>query len=128
MNQEPSKVLPFALDDSMIDAAVASLDIRGRVAGSNGLLLLDVAPPRPAIEPDLGFLAQALVGLHRSIQDDDALSDLEEALEDPLKAGDQQGIDEACDLYRGLLASRLKDLAALPEGQERIIALQKAGG
>ena len=127
MNSQPTKTAPFAVDDAMIDAAVASLDIRGRVAGRKGLLLLDVAAPRPSIEPDLAFLAQAAVGLHREIQDDDALSDIEEALEDPLKAGDQQGIDEACDLYRGLLASRLKDVAALADGLERLAALQKAG-
>jgi hypothetical protein len=44
-----------------------------------------------------------------------------------LRAGDQRGIDEACDLYRRLLASRLKALLELPEAAERLIALQRAG-
>jgi hypothetical protein len=123
-----SKVLPFAVDDAMIDQAAESLDIAGRLAGRNGLLLMDVAPPRTA-EPDapLAFLARALVGLHREIQDDDDLSDIEEALEDPLRADDQHGVDEACDRYRALLASRLKAVLRRADGPARLIDLKADG-
>jgi hypothetical protein len=127
MNPPPSKILPFAVDPAMIDEAAGALDIVGRLEGHNGLLLMDVTAPRARTDPAIDFLAEAAVGLHRTIQDDDDLSDIEEALEDPLRAGDQRGIDEACDLYRRLLASRLKSLLDLPEGQERLAALQKAG-
>jgi hypothetical protein len=127
MNQQPSGSLPFAVDDALIDEAAGALNIAGRLEGHNGLLLLDVAAPRAQIDPAVGFLAQAAVGLHREIQDDDDLSDIEEALEDPLRAADQHGIDEACDLYRGLLASRLKAVLHQPKGSERLMELQKAG-
>ena len=79
-----SDVPPFAVDDAMIDRAAESLDIAGRLAGRNGLLLMDVAcSSTMIIDPPLDYLAQAMVGLHRNIQDDDDLSDIEEALEDP---------------------------------------------
>ncbi len=127
MSPQPQD-LPFAVDDAMIDRATESLDIAGRLAGRNGLLLLDVAAPRSGeLDPALKFLAQAAVGLHREIQDDDDLSDIEEALEDPLHAGDQHGIDEACDQYRALLAGRLKAVMRLPDGSGRLMDLQKAG-
>ncbi len=127
MNPKPSKAPPFPVDDALIDEAAAALDIAGRLEGHNGLLLMDVAPPRALIEPGLAFLSEALVGLHLGIQDDDDLSDIEEALEDPLRAGDQSGIDEACDLYRGLLASRLKAVLKRPDGHERLSQLRAAG-
>jgi hypothetical protein len=127
MNPQPSKVPPFPVDEALIDQAAGALDIAGRLEGHNGLLLLDIASPRAPIEPGLAFLAEALVGLHRAIQDDDELSDIEEALEDPLRAGDQQGIDEACDLYRSLLASRLKSVLTRPDAAERLAQLQAAG-
>ncbi len=115
MNPKPSKAPPFPVDDALIDEAAAALDIAGRLEGHNGLLLMDVAPPRALIEPGLAFLSEALVGLHL------------EALEDPLRAGDQSGIDEACDLYRGLLASRLKAVLKRPDGHERLSQLRAAG-
>lgn len=127
MSQQPSDSLPFAVDDALIDEAAGALGIAGRLAGHNGLLLIDVVAPRAQIDPAIGFVAQAAVGLHRAIQDDDDLSDIEEALEDPLRAADQHGIDEACDLYRGLLASRLKAMLRQPEGSQRLVELQKAG-
>jgi len=118
---------PLAVDDSMIDQAAESLDIAGRLAGPNGLLLLDVTPSRDEIDPALAYLARALAGLHRKIQDDDDLSDIEEALEYPLRAADQHGIDEACDVYRGLLASRLKAVLARTDAHSRLADLHKAG-
>jgi hypothetical protein len=66
------------------------------------------------------------VGLHREIQDDDDLADIQEALENPLRADDQAGIDEACDLYRPLLASRLKAVLSRPDAPARLQGLLKA--
>ncbi len=126
MSPKP-EVPPFAVDDSMIDQAAESLDIAGRLEGHNGLLLLDVAPSPDEMDPQLAYLAQAMTGLHRKIQDDDDLSDIEEALEDPLRAADQHGIDEVCDVYRGLLASRLKAVLARTDAHERLTDLHKAG-
>lgn len=126
MSPQP-EILPFSVDDAMIDAAAQGLDIAGRLEGANGLLLMDVAARAGELDAPLAFLAQAAVGLHRKIQDDDDLSDIEEALEYPLRAGDQHGIDEACDLYRALLASRLKAVARRSDGRERLIELRKAG-
>ena len=128
MNPPPSKVPPFPVDDALVDEAAGALDIAGRLEGHNGLLLLDVTTPHASIEPELAFVAAAVVGLHREIQDHDDLSDIEEALEDPLKAEDQQGIDEACDLYRRLLASRMKALLRAPDGADRLIQLNAVGG
>jgi hypothetical protein len=123
-----SDALPFAVDDAMIDRAAESLDIAGRLAGRNGLLLMDVAcSPTKIIDPPLDYLAQAMVGLHRNIQDDDDLSDIEEALEYPLRAADQHGIDEACDIYRALLASRLRSVLARTDAHARLTDLHRAG-
>ena len=97
MSPQLSKVPSVTIDDAKIDEAARVLGISGRLEGHNGLLLLDVLAPRAVIDPALGYLAQAMVGLHLNIQDDDDLSDIEEALEDPLRAGDQHGIDEAGD-------------------------------
>ncbi len=127
MSVRPSSTLPFAVSDDLIDEAASVLDVSGRLVGSNSLLLMDVAAPKGAFDPAILFLAQAAVGLHREIQDDDELSDIEEALEDPLRANDQHGIDEACDRYRALLASRLSAVARAPEGDERLIALRTLG-
>jgi len=126
MSPKP-EVQPFAVDDTMIDQAAESVDIAGRLAGHNGLLLLDVAVSPDKTDSHLVYLAQAIVGLHRRIQDDDELSDIEEALEDPLRAADQQGIDEACDVYRALLASRLKSVLARTDAHTRLADLHKAG-
>jgi hypothetical protein len=127
MSPQLSKVPSVTIDDAKIDEAARVLGISGRLEGHNGLLLLDVLAPRAVIDPALGYLAQAMVGLHLNIQDDDDLSDIEEALEDPLRAGDQHGIDEACDGYRALLASRLKALLSLPGGRERLAQLHAVG-
>ncbi|HUO23936.1 MAG TPA: hypothetical protein VMU59_15585 [Caulobacteraceae bacterium] len=127
MTPQSTKGPPFAMNDALIDEAAGALDIAGRLEGPNGLLLLDVTPPRAPLGPELAYAAQAAVGLHREIQDDDDLSDIEEALEDPLRADDQRGIDEACDLYRRLLASRLKALLLQPDGGERLAQLQAVG-
>jgi hypothetical protein len=126
MSPQP-EILPFAVDDAMIDAAAQGLDIAGRLEGANGLLLMDVAARASELDAPLAFLAQAAVGLHRKIQDDDDLSDIEEALEYPLRGGDQHGIDEACDLYRALLASRLKAVLRRSDARERLFDLRKAG-
>ncbi|HVY32863.1 MAG TPA: hypothetical protein VG960_00455 [Caulobacteraceae bacterium] len=127
MSPQPASP-PFKVDDAMIDQAAESLDIAGRLAGRNGLLLMDVAAPRSGeLAPDLHFLAEAAVGLHLAIQDDDDLSDIQEALGDPLRADDQHGIDEACDQYRALLSSRLKALAGQTDGSARLVELQRAG-
>jgi hypothetical protein len=122
-----SEIPPFAVDESMIDQAAASLDISGRLAGHNGLLLLDVVASPDEMDPQLAFLAQALAGLHRRIQDDDDLADIEEALEYPLRAADQRGIDEACDVYRAMLASRLKSMLAGADAPARLAELHRAG-
>jgi hypothetical protein len=124
MSSKP-KVPPFAVDDAMIDQAAESLDISGRLAGPDGLLLIDVAAPSAEeADPPMAFLTRALIGLHRKIQDDDDLSDIEEALDYPLLADDQHGVDEACDLYRALLASRLKAVLRRADGRDRLIDLQ----
>jgi hypothetical protein len=120
-------LLPFPVDDALIEAAANRLDIAGRTEGHNGLLLLDVTAPKGEADPALAFLALAAVGLHRQIQDDDDLSDIEETLEAALRADDQPGIGEGCDIYRALLASRLKAIVRRPGGDERLIALRKAG-
>src|SRR5579871_4145937 len=111
MSQASSDPPDGPIDAAAVEEAANRLRISGRVTGPNDLLLLDVAAPAdPPL--DLAGVADALVGLHRQIQDDDDLSDIEEMLEDPLRAGDQRGIDEACDRYRALLASRLKGVLA----------------
>ncbi len=128
MSPKP-EVLPFAVDDAMIDQAAEGLDIAGRLAGPNGLLLMDVTAPRlEASDTPRALLSQALVGLHREIQDDDDLADIEEALENPLRGDDQAGIDEACDLYRALLASRLKAVLSRSDAPARLQDLLKVQG
>jgi hypothetical protein len=115
------------IDDALIDEAATRLDISGRLEGRNGALFMDVGAPKDEADGAVLFLAQAMVGLHRETEDDDALVDIEEALEDPLRAGDQHGIDEGCDLYRAQLASRLKALARLVDGTARLQALRMVG-
>jgi hypothetical protein len=57
---------------------------------------------------------------------DDELADVEETLEDALKAADSRGIDEGCELYRALLASRLKAILSGPDGPERLEIMANA--
>ena len=124
----PNPEIPlFPVNDSMVDKAAESLDIAGRLAGHNGLLLLDVAASPVKMDAQAAYLAQSLVGLHRRIQDDDDLSDIEEALEYPLRGCDQHGIDEACDVYRSLLASRMKSVLACTDADARLKDLHRAG-
>jgi hypothetical protein len=123
----PLDLPPFPVDDALVEEAANRLDIAGRIEGHNGMLLLDVSAPKGEADPTLAFLAQAAVGLHRQIQDDNDLSDIEETLEDSLRADDQPGIGEGCDIYRALLASRLKAILRRPDGDDRLIELRKAG-
>ena len=119
--------LPFPVNDSMIEQAVGRLDIAGRLEGHNSMLFLDVSAPKGEGDPAVAFLAQAAVGLHREIQDDDELTDMEELLETPLHADDEPGIDEGCDIYRSLLASRLKAISRRLDGGDRLAALRRSG-
>lgn len=106
----------------LIEEACRALDVRARLEGPNKLVLLDVDLPKdaPAEMKDAMHAARAL---HHSIEVDDGLADIEETLEDALKGGDVRAIDDGCELYRALLASRLKEIAAAPEGQDRLAAL-----
>jgi hypothetical protein len=69
---------------------------------------------------------RAAAELHTEIQASDELSDIEETLESALTADDRRGIDEGCDIYRSLLASRLKDIWRSYRGAERIASLSAA--
>ena len=71
-------------------------------------------------------LMRAAAELHTEIQSSDELSDIEETLEAALTADDGHGIDEGCDIYRSLLASRLKDIWRSYRGPERIASLSAA--
>jgi hypothetical protein len=114
-----------AIDDSLIEEAVSRLDLYARIEGPNRTLVLDVRLP-PGAE-DIGggllFLMRAAVELHTEIQAGEELSDIEEQLEDVLKADDQHGIDEGCDIYRGFLESRLKGIWRGGEGPGRLADL-----
>jgi hypothetical protein len=119
--------LPFSVSDALIEQAVGRLAIAGRLEGHNSMLFLDVSAPKTDPDPAMAFMVQAAVGLHREIQDDDDLSDIEETLENPLHADDEPGIDEGCDIYRALLASRLKAICRRPDGGDRLAALRRSG-
>lgn len=102
-----------------IEDAARLLNVTARLEGSNNLVLLDVALPAEA-DAALRPAMHAARALHRTIQVDDDLADIEETLEDALKAGDRRAIDDGCEMYRALLASRLRDVLSLPEGEDRI--------
>jgi len=116
------------VSDTLIEEAVSRLDMAARLEGPNRLLFLDVALPRGAEDIDgaLLFLMRAAVELHAEIQGGDALADIEETLEDALKGDDRHGIDEGCDIYRGLLASQLKAIWKGQYGDDRLADLSAA--
>ena len=116
------------VSDTLIEEAVGRLDMTARLEGPNHLLFLDVALPRGAEDIDgaLLFLMRAAVELHAEIQGGEELADIEETLEDALKGDDRHGIDEGCDIYRGLLESRLKAVWKGQYGEDRLADLSAA--
>lgn len=119
---------PPAISDELIDEAVNRLDIQARLAGRRRTLFLDVRLPHGAqdIHGPLLPLIRAAIELHTEIQASDELSDIEETLEAALTADDPRGIGEGCDIYRSLLASRLKAIWRSHRGTERIAGLSAA--
>jgi hypothetical protein len=119
---------PPAISDDLIDEAVGRLDIAARLEMPRATLFLDVRLPREAdgARGPLLFLMRAAAELHAEIQSSDELSDIEETLEDAIKADDAHGIDEGCDIYRSLLASRLKAIWQGVHGQDRLAGLSAA--
>jgi hypothetical protein len=119
---------PQPISDDLIDEAVSRLDIAARLEGLRRTLFLDVALPRGAeeVQGPLLPLMRAAAELHTEIQSSDELSDIEETLEGALTADDARGIDEGCDIYRSLLASRLKDIWRSHRGRERLAKLSAA--
>jgi hypothetical protein len=117
-----------AISDTLIEEAVSRLDMKARLEGPNRTLVLDVRLPYGAedIDGSLLFLMRAAAELHSEIQTGEELSDIEETLEDALKDDDGHGIDEGCDIYRSLLASKLKDIWQGKYGQDRIAGLSQA--
>ena len=106
------------MTSEQIEQAARALDVAARLEGPNHLLLLDLHIPSSAPE-DLKPAMRAALVLHRAIAADDELADIEETLEDALRAQDPRGIDEGCELYRALLSRRLKDILAGPDGAVR---------
>jgi len=113
------------MTEDLIEEAARALDVDARLEGPNRLVLLDVFVPKDAPEA-LRAAMHAARALHHSIEVDDGLSDIEETLEDALKAGDRRAIDDGCELYRALLAQRLKTVASGPEGGRRVEELAAA--
>jgi hypothetical protein len=114
-----------AISDELIEEAVSRLDIKARLEGQRRILVLDVSLPRGAedVHGALLPLMRAAAELHTEIQSSDELSDIEETLEAALTADDGHGIDEGCEIYRSLLASRLKTIWRSYRGPERIANL-----
>jgi hypothetical protein len=106
----------------LIEQAARGVDVAARLEGPNRLMLIDVIVPDDASD-ELRPYMRAAANLHLRIQSEDDVADVEETLEDALRSADSHLIDEGCELYRALLASRLKDIFAGPEGPERILAL-----
>jgi hypothetical protein len=119
---------PPVISDALIEEAVNRLDIAARLVGQRGTLFLDVSLPRGAeeVHGPLLPLMRAAAELHTEIQASDELSDIEETLEAALTADDPRGIGEGCDIYRSLLASRLKEIWRSHRGAERIASLSAA--
>ena len=119
---------PPPISDDLIEEAVSRLDILARLVGPRGTLFLDVWLPRDAsAEPGpLLFLMRAAAELHSEIQATDELCDIEETMEAVLKDDDRRGIDEGCEIYRSMLASRLKAIWRGSRGQERLEVLSAA--
>lgn len=128
MTPDADLLEPPSISDELIEEAVGRLDMAARLVGPRGTLFIDVRLPRGAedIDGPLLFLMRAAVELHTEIQASDELSDIEETLEDVLKADDPHGIDEGCEIYRSLLASRLKTIWRGKRGQERLAGLSAA--
>lgn len=116
------------ISGDLIDEAVSRLDLAGRLEGANRTLFLDVRLPRGAddIHGPLLFLMRAAAELHAQIQASDELSDIEETLEDALRADDPRGIDEGYEIYRALLASHLRIIWQGQHGEERLANLSAA--
>jgi hypothetical protein len=119
---------PPVISDDLIEEAVSRLDVRARLEGQRRTLFMDVSLPREAedMHGPLLPLMRAAVELHTEIQSSDELSDIEETLEAALTADDGPGIEEGCEIYRSLLASRLKDIWRSHRGPERIASLSTA--
>jgi hypothetical protein len=130
MTFEAHAIQPPAVSDELIEEAVHRLDIAARLEGQRRTLFLDVSLPPGADAADgpLLPLMRAAAELHNEIQSSDELSDIEETLESAITADDARGIDEGCDIYRSLLASRLKDIWRSYRGQERLAELSAAQG
>ena len=128
MTTDPGFLEPPAISDDLIEEAVGRLDIAARLVGPRFTLFLDVRLPRGAddIQGPLPFLMRAAVELHTEIQSSEDLSDIEETLEDVLKADDAHGIDEGCEIYRSLLALRLRTIWRGQGGGERLAGLSAA--
>ncbi|MDB5459209.1 MAG: hypothetical protein JWO72_950 [Caulobacteraceae bacterium] len=118
----------LSISDSLIDEATGRLDMAARLEGPNHTLFLDVRLPKGAEEIDgaMLFLMRAAVELHAEIQAGEELSDIEETLEDALKSDDEHAIDEGCDIYRGLLASKLKTIWRGHYGDQKLADLSAA--
>ena len=116
---------PPTISDDLIEEAVNRLDIAARLEGQRRTLFLDVSLPRGAeeVHGPLLPLMRAAAELHTEIQSSDELSDIEETLENALTADDAYGIGEGCDIYRSLLASRLKEIWRSHRGAERLASL-----
>ena len=121
---------PTAVSDELIEEAVSRLDIAARLEGQRRTLFLDVFLPQGAedVQGPLLPLMRAAAELHTEIQASDELSDIEETLEQALTADDAHGIDEGCDIYRSLLASRLKTIWRSYRGPERLEQLSAVQG
>ncbi len=121
---------PPVVSDELIEEAVSRLDIAARLEGQRRTLFLDVFLPRGAedVHGPLLPLMRAAAELHTEIQASDELSDIEETLEQALTADDAHGIDEGCDIYRSLLASRLKTIWRSYRGPERLEQLSTVQG
>jgi hypothetical protein len=119
---------PPVISDDLIEEAVSRLDIVPRQEGPRRTLVLDLRLPRNAedIHGPLLFLLRAAAELHAEIQGSDEICDIEETLEDALRADDPRGIEEGCDIYRSLLASHLKDIWRGRRGEERLASLSAA--
>jgi hypothetical protein len=119
---------PPSISDALIDEATSRLDMAARLVSPNNSLVMDVRLPRGAEDIDgaMLFLMRAAVELHAETQASEALSDIEEMLEDALKADDRQAIDEGCDIYRGLLASKLKAVWRAYYGVDKLAGLSGA--
>jgi hypothetical protein len=128
MSDSPSPPPRPPISDSLIDEATARLDMTARLEGPNRTLFLDVRLPPGADETHgaMLFLMRAAMELHAEIQAGEELSDIEETLEDALKGDDGHAIDEGCDIYRSLLAARLKSIWRGQYGDDKLAEMSAA--